>query len=159
MAIPSSIFLWRIPWTEQPGYSLWGHKEMDTTMWLTLHFASSSSTWSENPSFPVLLKRTALYAWQFLLILFFSIATITSLHIILLLFSCSVMSNSLQPHGTQSTRLLCPWNSPGRSTEVGCHALLQGIFLIQGSNPGLLHWRWILYYVSHQGSQEGTKRC
>ena len=30
--------------------------------------------------------------------------------------------------------LLCPWDSPGKNTEVGCHALLQGIFPTQGSN-------------------------
>ena len=35
---------------------------------------------------------------------------------------------------------------------MGCHSLLQGIFLTQGSNPGLLHWRQILYRLSHQGS-------
>ena len=40
----------------------------------------------------------------------------------------SVMSDSLQPYGLQPTRLLCPWDSPGKSTRVGCHALLQGIF-------------------------------
>ena len=34
---------------------------------------------------------------------------------------------------------------------VGCHSLLQGIFLTQGSNPGLLHCRQILYHLSHQG--------
>ena len=34
--------------------------------------------------------------------------------------------------------LLCPWDSPGKSTEVGCHALLQGIFPTQGSNSHLL---------------------
>ena len=44
----------------------------------------------------------------------------------------------------------CPWDSPGKNTGVGCHALLQGIFLTQGSNPGLLHCRWILYCLSHQ---------
>ena len=33
-------------------------------------------------------------------------------------------------------RLLCPWNSPGKNTGVGCHVLLQGILLTQGSNPG-----------------------
>ena len=33
---------------------------------------------------------------------------------------------------------LCPWDSPGKNTGVSCHALLQGIFLAQGSNPGLL---------------------
>ena len=43
-------------------------------------------------------------------------------------------------------------NSPGKHTEVGCHYLLQGIFLTQGSNPGLLHCRQILYHLSYQGS-------
>ena len=49
-----------------------------------------------------------------------------------------------------STRPLCPWDSPGKNTGVGCHALLQGIFLTQGLNLGLLHCRQILYYLSHQ---------
>ena len=43
-------------------------------------------------------------------------------------------------------------DSPGKNTEVGCHVLLQGIFPTQGSNPGLLHCRRILYKLSHQGS-------
>ena len=43
------------------------------------------------------------------------------------------------------------WNSPGKNTGVGCHALLQGIFLTQGSNPGLLYCGQILYCLSHQG--------
>ena len=38
--------------------------------------------------------------------------------------SCSVMSNSLWPHGLWPARLLCPWNFPGKSTGVGCHFLL-----------------------------------
>ena len=41
-------------------------------------------------------------------------------------------------------RLLCPWDSPGKNTGVGCHALPQGIFPTQGSNLGLLcllHWQ------------------
>ena len=46
----------------------------------------------------------------------------------------SVVSDSLQPHGVQPVRLLCPWDSPGKSTGVGCHFLLQGIFLTQGWN-------------------------
>ena len=36
-------------------------------------------------------------------------------------------------------------DSPGKNTGVGCHALLQGIFLTEGSNPGLLHCGLILY--------------
>ena len=43
-------------------------------------------------------------------------------------------------------------DSPGKNTGVGCYALLQGIFPTQGSNPGLLHCRQILYCLSHQGS-------
>ena len=53
---------------------------------------------------------------------------------------CSLLGSSVHGH------------SPGKNTGVGCHALLQGIFLIQGSNPGLPHCRCILYHLSHQGS-------
>ena len=61
------------------------------------------------------------------------------------------MSNSLQPHG------LCnPWNSPGQNTGVGSLSILQGIFPAQGSNPGLLHCRQILYQLSHKGSPNLT---
>ena len=38
------------------------------------------------------------------------------------------------------------------NTGVGSHSLLQGIFLTQGLNLGLLHYRQILYHLSHQGS-------
>ena len=41
---------------------------------------------------------------------------------------------------------------PGKDTGEGCHALLQGDFLTQGSNPGLLHHWQILHHPSHQGS-------
>ena len=51
--------------------------------------------------------------------------------------SCSVVSNSLQPHGPWSARLLCPWDSAGKNTGVGCHALLQGVFPTQALNRGL----------------------
>jgi len=37
----------------------------------------------------------------------------------------SVVSDSARPHGWQSTRLPCPWDSPGKNTGVGCHFLLQ----------------------------------
>ena len=50
--------------------------------------------------------------------------------------SCSAMSNSLRSNGPQPARLLCPWDSPGKNTGVGCYALLQGIFLTQKLNPG-----------------------
>ena len=43
-------------------------------------------------------------------------------------------------------------NSPGKNPGVGCHALLQGIFPTQRLNPGLPHYGWVLYRLSHQGS-------
>ena len=45
---------------------------------------------------------------------------------------------------------VCPWDFPGKNTGVGCHFLLQGIFLNQESNPGLLHCRQILYRLSYE---------
>ena len=66
--------------------------------------------------------------------------------------SYSVVADSLQPHGLQPTRLLSPWDFPGKNTGVGCCFLLQGIFLTQGSNLGLPHCRQTLYRLSHQGS-------
>ena len=66
--------------------------------------------------------------------------------------SHSVVSHSLWPHGLQPARILCPWDSPGKNTGVGCQFHLQGIFPTQGSNPGLPNCRQILYQLSHQGS-------
>ena len=51
---------------------------------------------------------------------------------------------TLKPYGLQPTRPLFLWDSPGKNTGVGCHALLQGIFLTQELNPcllSLLHWQ------------------
>ena len=60
--------------------------------------------------------------------------------------SCSVLSDSLRPHG-----LYAPWNSPGQDTGVGSLSLLQGIIPTQGSNPGLPHCRGLLCQLSHKG--------
>ena len=59
------------------------------------------------------------------------------------------------PHGLQPPRLHCPWNFPGKNTGVGCHFLLQGILLTQGSNPRLLcllRWRVDSLPLSHLGN-------
>ena len=69
-----------------------------------------------------------------------------------IVLSCSVVSDSLWPHGLQLARLLSLWDSPGKNTGVGCHSYLQGIFPTQGSNPSLPHCRQLLYQFSHQGS-------
>ena len=64
-------------------------------------------------------------------------------------FSCLILCNPMD----------CSWpgfsihgDSPGKNTGVSCHALLQGIFPTQESNPSLPHWGYILYRLSHQGS-------
>ena len=51
---------------------------------------------------------------------------------------------TLRSYGLYTARLLCPWDFPGKKTGVGCHFLLQGIFLTQGLNLGLLHCRQTL---------------
>ena len=49
----------------------------------------------------------------------------------------SVVSNSLCPHGLQPTRLLCPWDSSGKNTGVGCHFLLHTALVVnpKGNQP------------------------
>ena len=59
---------------------------------------------------------------------------------------CPTPWNPMEP-----ARLLS-WDSPGKNTGVDSYSLLQGIFPIQGSNPGLLHSKQILYPLGHQGS-------
>ena len=54
------------------------------------------------------------------------------------MLSCSVVSNSLQPHGLEPTRPLCPWDSPGKSTGVGCHVLLR---IMNEGHPNLSQGR------------------
>ena len=61
--------------------------------------------------------------------------------------SLSVVSDSVRPHGLYSL-----WDSPGQNTGAGNLSLLHGIFPTQGSDPGLLHCRWILYQLSHKES-------
>ena len=61
-----------------------------------------------------------------------------------LLQSCPSLSE-------KPTRFLCPWDSPGKNTGVGCHALLQGIFLTQELNLGLLHLGR-LYHLNQKAS-------
>ena len=63
----------------------------------------------------------------------------------------SVVSDSFWPHG-----LYCPWNSPGQNPRLDILSLLQGIFLTQGSNPGLLHCRQNLLPAELSGKPKNT---
>ena len=69
---------------------------------------------------------------------------------------CVLVAQSCPTHQaplSMPSRLLFPWNFPGKNTGVDCHSLLQGIFPTQGLNLGLLHCRQILYHLSYQGSK------
>ena len=103
----------------------------------------ASMTWRADCAF---VKRTT-STCRWLSDLLFDSCPGNSLHFSpVLCVSCSVMSNSLQPHGLQPTRLLGLWDSPSKNTGVGCHSLFQGIFPTQGLN------RRVLYCLSHQGA-------
>ena len=66
-----------------------------------------------------------------------------------ILYCCCLVAQSCptlcDPHGLQPTRLLFQWDFPGNNTGVGCYFLLQGLFLTQGSNLRLQHYRQILF--------------
>ena len=72
--------------------------------------------------------------------------------------SLSVVSDSVT-EWTVAPRLLCPWDYPGKNTEVGCHFLLQGISLIQGSNPQSPALKMCSLPVSHQGRPYTLVSC
>ena len=81
--------------------------------------------------------------------LFMQISQMLIYYLCLVAQSCLTLCNSMDcsPPGSS-----VHGDSPGKSTGVGSHALLQGIFPTRGSNPGLPHCRRILYCLSHQGS-------
>ena len=73
--------------------------------------------------------------------------------------SCGLFATPWTAAHAAEDRLLCPQNSPGKNTGVGCRALLQGIFPTQRSNPypqHLLHRSQVFYPLSHLGSPEGS---
>ena len=56
----------------------------------------------------------------------------------LLMRACCRFRLTLQPQGLQPARLLCPWDSPGKNTAVGCHGALHGVFPDPGIKPTFL---------------------
>ena len=66
--------------------------------------------------------------------------------LVVVVFSCWVMSDSFATPWIVTCQALSPWDFPGKNTRIGCHFLLQGIFPTQGLNLYLLLGRWILYH-------------
>ena len=114
------------------GYSPWGREDSDTTGWLHFHFHalekelathSSVLSWripgtAEPCGLPSMGLNRVGHDWSDL-----AAAAAASASCCIVLHH-SVTSDSLQPQGLQPTMLLCPWDSPGRKTGVGCHFLL-----------------------------------
>ena len=129
-----------------PGCSVHGILQARILEWIIISFSRGSSwprDWTQ-VSYVSCTGRQALYHWRLL-----GGETVTVSHSVVpeLNYSrlrlCFVQSWLLWPHRLEPARLLCPWDSPGKKTQVGCHFLLRGIFPTQGSNPGLLHCRHI----------------
>ena len=134
MTTHSSTLAWRNPWTEE-----WDRLQSMESQRVrhdcvtNFHFLQVDD--SQSPALPthsptVLIHishfTTCLSNWH----LFATGGVLTLSHVQL-----------LRPYGLQPARLLCLWDFPGQNTEVCCPFLLQGIFLTQESNPGLLHCR------------------
>ena len=66
--------------------------------------------------------------------------------------ACSVMSDSLQPHGLQLVRILCPWDFPGKNTGVGYHALLQDIYIYTHTHFTLAQEYFVFYLKTKTGT-------
>ena len=73
---------------------------------------------------------------------------------VLVVQSCLTLCNPMD----EATKLLCPWNSPGKNTGVHSHSLLQRIFPTQRSNSDLMHCRQILYPLSYEATAEFKTR-
>ena len=119
---------------------------------LVLQLISAFST-SLGPGWGLVGKRWYFCPWQKFVPRNVSFTVIhQSLNfLVVLCVSHSVVSNCLWLHRLQPARLLCPWNSPGKNTGVGCHYLLHGASPL---NLGLLHCRRIPYCLSYQGRQK-----
>ena len=81
------------------------------------------------------------------------------LHYVFIAYVCYSFSRvQLCDNGLLPSRLLCPWNFPGKNIGMDCHFLLQGIFITQGLNLGLLYCKWILDLLSQQDCMQFQRR-
>ena len=118
MATHSSILAWRIPCTEGLlSYTPWVTKSPTRDRWYYKSYSLFCCCFSH------ILFLRSLYGALWASSQFFSPMECVY-HILVREWSCSVVSESLQPHRLWSTRLLHPCNFPGKNTGVGCHFLL-----------------------------------
>ena len=123
-----------------PGSSVHGILQARILEWVAISSRGSPPPRDQtHVSYASCVGRQVLYHWSHL----GSLGTLMKVKVIQL---CLTLCD---PHGLYS-----PWNTPCQNTGVGSCSLLQGIFPIQESNPGLLHCRQILYQLRHKGSPE-----
>ena len=159
MATHSSVLAWRIPGTGEPGGlpSMGSHRVGHDLSGLAAVVAAGFSQGTPNRNIWIYnIKMCMLYILYNInkqyLVVFNSNLSIALGGLVVLVAKCVWL---LQPHGLQPARFLCPWDSLGKNTGVGCHFLLQGTFLTQGSNPGLLWCRQIPYQLSYKEAPIG----
>ena len=144
MATHSSILVWRIPWTEKLGRLYIVHVVAESDM--TEVTQQSTALHSiRRPGKQI--GKTNTRNWS----------NVLSKKNNIIIKLCAQSLSCVQLFTTPWTACSLPsssvhGDSPGKRTGVGCHALFQRMFPTQGSNPGLLHCRWILYCLSRQGS-------
>ena len=123
-----------------PGFNLWAHHSLEDyneALYLPSHFSISHRLMEITTSLSGLLpasKENVFILWKVK---------------VLVIQLCPTLFNRMNCSSPCS--FLCPRDSPGKNTGVGCHALLQRTSLTQRWNPGL-HCRQILYHLSHQES-------
>ena len=155
MATHSSVFAWRIPGMGEPGGlpSTGSHRVGHD--WSDLAAAAAEFTVRGLRTQKSHFLTSNLQVSTIILTRQCQLKSLQEEHMYMQIFStslkwsesCSVLSDSLWPHG-----LCSPWNSPGQNSRVGSLSLLHGIFPTQGSNPVLPHCGWILYQLSYKGS-------
>ena len=136
MATHSSIFTWRILWTEDPG-------SLQSVEWQRV-----GHDWSDSACTCAYMRGIMNCLQQL------SKLPLESLFEMLCLCCAQLLScpTLCDPTDRSPPGSSVHGDFSGKNTEVGCHALFQGIFPTQGSNPGLPHCRQILYHLSHQGN-------
>ena len=136
--------------------------------WATVHGVTNSWTWLSFWTTKIYLTQEHTFTYPYLGILAWMVFSagqrernLEAHCIVCRIVLCTVLCLDTQSCPTLCNPMNCSppgssvlGNSPGKHTGVGCHALLQGIFSTQESNPGLPHCRWILDHLSHQGSPE-----
>ena len=126
------------------GYSPEGHRESDTAEQLSTHSWYTGKYWKVDKRKKILeefwnLEESNGIGWAVYLQLL-ALGPVEQLKLRVLV-----------------ARFLCPWHFPGKNPGVGCHFLLQGIYLTQGSNPSLPQCRQILYSQSLQNSNRNPQ--